>query len=102
MELFITGFISGIVSCLAVYIFIWTYRRGKGGTAGTLTGRVDTNNIDTGRGIEKLRANNQESGRIVDEAKGTASEGLKTIDDTKRAVSDIIKAARRDKEKEPD
>ena len=100
MDTFFTGFVFGIIVSISSYIFIWFIRRGKGDTPGTLKSRVDRNNLDTGRGIDKLEKNNQESGRIIDEAKKEAGRGVKSIEDTERAVSGIIKSAIRDAEKE--
>ena len=100
MDTFITGYISGVISALAVYVFIQSVRRGKGSASGSLKKRTHTNNTDTRSGIEKLKDNNRESGKIIDIATGEARRGLEAIDNTEKAVSDIIKAAKRKRRKD--
>lgn len=100
MQTFFTGFIFGVISVIAIGIFVWTLRRGKGDSSGTLKSRVDRNNIDTGQGLDRLKGNNTESGRIIDRAGRVATGGLKSIEDTNRTVSGIIAAAKRDKGEE--
>ena len=102
MDTFITGFISGIISSIAVYIFIQSVRRGKKDPPGSLEGRTDTNNISTERGLGSLRTNNTESGRILDGAGEVAAGGLRNIKDTKSAVSKIIADSIGDGKEEPE
>ena len=101
-------YLLGVVSTIAVGIFIWTIRRGKAGSADSLKKRVSANNTDTGYGLNELRKLNEETAKINrrsednnTEAGRTATEGLKSIEDTKRSVSDIIAASRRDDKKKP-
>ena len=105
METFFIGFLSGVVSIIAIGIFIWTIRRGKTDTSRTLENDIDRNNTDIRRGAERLRENNTETARLNRraednnrEAENTASEGLEGIDIARRTVSDIIAAANRKRE----
>ncbi len=100
MDTFITGYISGIISIIAVYIFIQSIRGRKTGSSDSLKGRIDKNNISTGHGIDELKKNNNKSGRIIDEAKDTAGGGLKSIAATNRTVSKIIADAERKRRKD--
>ena len=89
MDTFFTGFIFGIISSLAIYIFIQSVRRGKADTSESIKERIDRNNISTERGLGSLRTNNKEAGEV-------ARRGLETIEDTNRTVSEIIAAAKRE------
>ncbi len=99
MDTFITGFISGIISILAIGIFIWTLRGRKAGSPDSLKGRIDKNNISTGHGIDELKKNNNKSGKIIDEAQDTAGSGIKSINDTEKSISKLIAAAERKRRK---
>ena len=95
MYTFISGYISGLISIIAIGIFIWTVRRGKKDSSGTLKERINRNNTDIRSGIDELRDNNKKLEGISQESLGTAERGLESIKDTRRSVSKIIAAARR-------
>lgn len=95
MQTYFIGFLSGVISVIAVGIFIWTIKRRKTDTPGTLENDIDRNNTDIRRGLNGLGDNNKESGKIIDDAQNVATEGLEGIKDTRRTVSEIIAAASR-------
>ena len=95
MQTYFIGVLSGIISTIAIWIFIWTLRRGETDTSGTLENDIDRNNISTERGLGSLETNNIESGRIIDNSKGIANKGLKSLEDTDRTISEIIANAKR-------
>lgn len=95
MDTFITGYIFGIISIITIGIFIWAVRRGNKLSTGTLKERTNTNNSDTGSGLEKLKDINRETAKLNKEAGDTAREGLEAIDNTNRSISEIITAAKR-------
>ena len=94
MEQIIIGYLAGVISVIAIWIFF--NARGAGNSSGTLKERVDRNNTSTREGIDQLKTNNRESGHIIDEAQKEVRRGLKALGNTDRAISEIITAARRE------
>lgn len=104
MQTYFIGFLSGVISVIAIGIFIWTIKRRKTDTPGTLENDIDRNNINTGRGLDKLNEINREAAELNRQSENlnrrtadTAREAGDTIKDTKRTVSEIIAAAKRTK-----
>lgn len=88
MDIFFTGFILGCISVIAIGIFIWSIRRGKGDSPESIKSRTDRNNISTERGLGSLKTNNIRAGDVT-------AGGLEAIDNTNRTVSEIIADAKR-------
>ena len=94
MEQIIIGYLAGVTSVIAIWIFF--NARGKGLSPSSIKNRIDSNNITTERGLGSLKTNNKESGRIIDEAEDEVKRGLKALGNTDRAISEIIAASRRE------
>ena len=95
MQTFYIGFISGVVSALAVYIFIQSIRKRKGDSPESIEGRIDRNNTNTRSGFEKLKDNNSELEELTRGSLDLAGEGLETLKNTDIAISSIIENAAR-------
>ena len=102
MDTFITGYISGIISIIAIGIFIWTVRRGKGNSTESLEGRININNtrkrssLDRSEElIKKARSENTGLGNIGSELRENNNAIIDRIEDSDTAVSRIIANAKR-------
>ena len=98
METFNIGFISGVVSVVAVGIFVWTITRGKRSSAGTLKSDIDRNNISTRQGLDRSKKELDNARRINTGLGNINRDAVEGIENTNRTVSEIIADAKRKRE----
>ncbi len=99
MDTFVTGYISGIISIIAVYIFIQSVRGRKTGSSDSLEGRIDKNNTDIRSGFDRSEEELNRA-RAVNTGLGNINkEAIESIAATNRTVSEIIAAAKRKRRK---